>query len=306
MSLDPLTVALIGFGEAGTAIARGLAEGWRGAPRPGDNRPRRLIAIDTALDLDERGRKLGDEARRLEVAIERGYTTALADADLIISAVPGEFALDAAQAAAPLLKKGALYLDLCTVTGAMAEADRAVVEGAGARHVDIAVMGTFFGLGQKAPMLLAGPDAEIAADWMNANGFVVKVLGPKPGSASSVKMLRSVLVKGMEALAVESFVAARRQGILEEVLGCFGDVDQAGLGPFLARMVETHLVHCGRRAEEMTLVAQTLRETGVPPVMSETTYRALHRTVEAGAVPADGKVRPLEETLSVLADKVFR
>lgn len=306
MALEPLTIALIGFGEAGTAIARGLAETWRGASRPGDNRPRKLIAIDTALDLDARGRKLGDEARRLDVAIERGYTTALNDADIIISAVPGEFALDVAQAAAPLLKKGVVYLDLCTVTGTMAETDRSVIEGAGGVYVDVAVMGSFFGRGQKAPMLLAGPNAPLAAEWMNASGFDVKVLGPRPGSASAVKVLRSVLIKGVEALAVESFVAARRQGLLEEVMSCLGDVDHEGFGQFLARMVETHLVHAGRRSEEMVLVAQMLRETGVPPLMSETTYKALHRTVEAGAVPADGKVRPLEETLAVLTDKVFR
>lgn len=306
MSIEPLTIALIGFGEAGTAIARGLAENWRGAPRPGDNRPRKLIAIDTALDLDARGRKLGEEARRLDIAIERDYTQALSDADLIISAVPGEFALDVAQAAAPLLKKGVVYLDLCTVTGAMAETDRTVVEAASGIYVDVAVMGSFFGRGQKAPMLLAGPNAPAAAAWMNASGFDVKVLGPKPGSASAVKVLRSVLIKGVEALAVESFVAARRQGLLEEVMGCLGDVDHEGFGQFLARMVETHLVHAGRRSEEMVLVAQMLRETGVPPLMSETTYKALHRTVEAGAVPADGKVRPLEETLAMLTDKVFR
>ena len=305
MALEPLTIALIGFGEAGTAIARGLAENWRGASRPGDNRPRRLIAIDTALDLDARGRKLGDEARRLDVAIERGYTAALGDADVIIGAVPGEFALDVAQAAAPLLKTGVLYLDLCTVTGAMAETDRAVIESAGGVYVDVAVMGSFFGRGQKAPMLLAGPKATVAAEWMNASGLDVKVLGPKPGSASAVKVLRSVLIKGVEALAIESFVAARRQGLLEEVMGCLGDVDHEGFGQFLARMVETHLVHAGRRSEEMVLVARMLRETGVPPLMSETTYKALHRTVAAGAVPADGKVRPLEETLAVLTDKVF-
>lgn len=306
MSLDPLTIALIGFGEAGTAIGRGLAENWRGLSRPGDNRPRRLIAIDTALDLDARGRKLGDEARGLDIAIDRAYTAALGEADLIISAVPGECALDVARSAAPLLKKGAFYLDLCTVTGAMAETDRAVVEGSGGRYVDVAVMGSFFGRGQQAPMLLAGPNAPVAAQWMNANGFDVTVLGPKPGSASAVKVLRSVLIKGVEALAVESFVAARRQGLLDEVMGCLGDVDHEGFGQFLARMVETHLVHAGRRSDEMVLVAQMLRETGVPPLMSETTYKALHRTVEAGAVPADGKVRPLDETLAVLADKVFR
>src|SRR5262245_60555697 len=119
MTLSPRVIALLGFGEAGSAIARGLcAEGaWRGTPRPGDNAPRRVIAIDTALDKDARGTALGKEARRLDVAISGEYTRALSEADLVISAVQGEHALAAAQSAASFLKKGAHYLDLCTVTG---------------------------------------------------------------------------------------------------------------------------------------------------------------------------------------------
>ncbi|HSI00007.1 MAG TPA: hypothetical protein VLA02_05350, partial [Reyranella sp.] len=80
------------------------------SPKPGDNAPRRVIAIDTALDKDARGTALGKEAKRLDVAIEGRYTEALREADLVISAVQGEFARDAAAAAAPLLKKGARYL----------------------------------------------------------------------------------------------------------------------------------------------------------------------------------------------------
>ncbi|MFI4999276.1 MAG: DUF1932 domain-containing protein [Reyranellales bacterium] len=308
MSINPRVIALLGFGEAGSAIARGLAAegGWRGPSKPGDNAPRRLIAIDTALDKDARGTTLGKTARGLDVAIEGGYTAALGEADLVISAVQGEHALSAATSAAPLLKKGAHYLDLCTVTGAMSDEDRAAIEKGGGRYVDIAVMGGFFKSGIKAKMLVAGAEAEAAVAWMNANGFDTKCLGPRPGSASSVKMVRSVIMKGLEALGVEALVTAERQGILEEVLDCFGDVDLVDFRDHLASLVQTHIVHAERRWEEMGLVARTLRETGVDPLMTEAIDRSHRRTVDAHVAPADGKVPNLEEALKLLSDKVVR
>ena len=83
MSLSPRVIALLGFGEAGSAIARGLAAegGWRGPSKPGDNAPRRVIAIDPALDKDARGTALGKEAHRLEIAISDRYTEALSEAE---------------------------------------------------------------------------------------------------------------------------------------------------------------------------------------------------------------------------------
>jgi len=308
MSLSPRVIALLGFGEAGSAIARGLAseKGWRGPSKPGDNAPRRVIAIDPALDKDARGTALGKEASRLEIPISDKYTEALAEADLVICAVQGEHALDAASSVAPLLKKGAYFLDLCTVTGKMADEDREAIEKAGGIYIDIAVMGGFFKYGIKAPMLVAGGDAKAAVDWMNANGFDAKYLGPRPGSASSVKMVRSVLMKGLEALGVEALVTAERQGIREEVLECLADVDLVPFRDHLTSLVQTHVVHARRRWEEMGLVAQTLRETGVEPKMTMTTEQTLRRSVEAGIAPADGKVPGLDEALKLLSDKVVR
>jgi 3-hydroxyisobutyrate dehydrogenase-like beta-hydroxyacid dehydrogenase len=308
MSLSPRVIALLGFGEAGSAIARGLAaeNGWRGPSKPGDNAPRRVIAIDTALDKDARGTALGKEARRLEIAISDGYTEALGEADLVICAVQGEHALDAATSAAAFLKKGAHFLDLCTVTGKMADEDREAIEKVGGRYVDVAVMGGFFKYGIKAPMLVAGEEAQAAVNWMNANGFDAKCLGPKPGSASSVKMVRSVLMKGLEALGVEALVTAERQGIREEVLECLADVDLVSFREHLSSLVQTHIVHARRRWEEMGLVAQTLRETGVEPKMTVTTEQTLRRSVEAGIAPADGKVPKLDEALKLLSEKVVR
>ncbi|MBS0537261.1 MAG: NAD(P)-dependent oxidoreductase [Proteobacteria bacterium] len=308
MTVSPKVIALLGFGEAGSAIARGLCVegGWRGVSKPGDNAPHRLIAIDTALDKDARGTALGKEARRLEVAISDSYTDALGEADMVISVVQGEFALDAAKAAAPLLKKGALYLDLCTVTGKMSDEDRGEIGKGAGHYIDVAVMGGFFSSGIKAPMLIAGDGAEPVVAWMNDNGFVAKYLGTKPGSASSVKMLRSVIVKGIEALAVESFVAADRQGILPEVMGCLGDMDARTLAGSLAMLMQTHVVHAHRRWEEMGLVARTLRETGVDPLMTEAIERSHRRTVDAHIAPADGKVPSLEDAIKIISEKVVR
>jgi len=308
MSLSPKVIALLGFGEAGSAIARGLAAGggWRGIPKPGDNAPHRLIAVDPALNKDARGIAMGKEARRLDVAIEDTYTPMLSEADLVICAVQGEHALDAAKSAAVLLKKGAHYLDLCTVTGRMSDEDRAPIEMAGGRYIDVAVMGGFFKSGIKAPMLAAGDDVEPVVAWMNANGFEAKALGPKPGSASSVKMVRSVLMKGLEALGVEALVAADRQDILEDVLDCFSDVDLVPFREHLASLVRTHVVHARRRWEEMGLVVRTLRESGVEPKMSCVTEQTLQRSVEAGIAPADGKVPKLDEALKLLSEKVVR
>lgn len=308
MSLSPRVIALIGFGEAGSAIARGLAVegGWRGLSKSGDNAPHRLIAIDTALDFDARGTALGKAARAIDVAIESSYTEALRDADLVICAVQGEHALSAAKSAAPLLKKGAHFLDLCTVTGKMSDEDRAEIESGGGRYIDVAVMGGFFKQGIRAPMLVAGEDADPVVAWMNANGFEAKLLGPKPSSASSVKMLRSTLIKGVEALGVEALVTAQRQGILEEVLACLSDVDQMPFRDFICMLVRTHIVHAHRRWEEMGLVAQTLRETGVEPLMTEAIERSHRRTVDAHIAPADGQVPDLAGALAILSEKVIR
>lgn len=308
MTFSPRVIALLGFGEAGSAIAQGLCAegGWRGTAKPGDNAPRRVIAIDTALDKDARGTTLGKAARALDVAISDSYTEALSEADLVICAVQGEHALEAAAAAAPRLKKGAHFLDLCTVTGRMSDEDRAEIEKGAGRYIDVAVMGGFFKQGIKAPMLVAGEDAEQAVAWMNANGFETKLLGPKPGSASSVKMLRSTLIKGVEALGVEALVTAKRQGILEEVLACLSDADQMPFRDYIAMLVQTHIVHAHRRWEEMGLVARTLRETGVDPLMTEAIERSHRRTVDAGIAPANGQVPSLDDALTILSEKVIR
>ena len=109
-----------------------------------------------------------------------------------------------------------------------------------------------------------------------------------------------------EALGVEALVTAKRQGILEEVLACLSDADQMPFRDYIAMLVQTHIVHAHRRWEEMGLVAQTLRETGVDPLMTEAIERSHRRTVDAGIAPANGQVPSLDDALTILSEKVIR
>ena len=296
-------IGILGLGEGGTAVARGLAgdSGWR-TGKPG----RSLVAVDIALDKDERGRAMHARAQQIGIAISDTYGPQVGTADVLFSLVTGEEAQNAAEAAARFIRPGTWYFDLATITRAISEADCAAVQAAGGRYVDVAVMGTFLGFGYKAPMVLAGPDAEEAAAWLTSLGFDVRVLGPVAGTASGLKLVRSILMKGIEALGVECLVAARQQGIVDDLLANIGDADRMGLAGFLSMLVQTHVVHARRRMEEMEMVEQMLGELGMAPMMTAATIASHRRTIAAGAAPADGTVPDLEGALAILTDKVVR
>src|SRR3546814_7693438 len=117
------------------------------------------LAVDIALGEGPRGAAIAGRAKGFGIAISRDYTTALAEADLVISVVTGTEAMNAAMAAKPHLRPGSIYCDFNTLTRKNAEDIGATLADAGIDYVDVAVMGGFNALGYKVPLLLAGPAA---------------------------------------------------------------------------------------------------------------------------------------------------
>ncbi len=299
--MTPKTIAILGFGEAGTAIGRGLVEdcGWL-------DEGRGLLVIDIALGEGAPGQAMRRRAEALGIEIHAGYGSHLAAADLVICVVTGDQSLNAATSAAAWLGPEAIFLDFNSITRAMAEADEKAFATSGASYVDVAVMGSFYRYGHRAPLLLAGEKAGKVSQYLGSLGFDIEVLGPVAGTASAVKILRSILMKGLEALGVEFMVAARQQGLLEEALACTGDVDKSGFRAFLETLTTTHLVHAKRRHEEIELVNQMLRDSGIEPLMSLATERSHFRTLASGATRPGGPVPGLDEALQILTNEVVK
>jgi 3-hydroxyisobutyrate dehydrogenase-like beta-hydroxyacid dehydrogenase len=249
-----MKIALIGYGEVGRILAEDLrAQG---------------VAV-TACDLKLRG-ELGDALRehalQYGVAVEVDHAAAVRGADLVISAVTASQAVPVAEACAPGLAAGAFFLDLNSASPGAKIRAAGVVDAAGGRYVEGAVMTSVPPYRVKVPLLLGGPHAEALAGPLNALGFAGQVHDARLGVASATKMCRSVMIKGLEAMVIESFTAARHYGVEDAVIASlqetFPGIDwEKQASYFFQRVIE----HGRRRSEEVREVAQTVREAGLEP-----------------------------------------
>jgi len=260
-------MALVGFGEAGESFAR--AGNWRGHAAGWD-----LLAQRRAIMRD----------CGVEAAINAGL--ALADAEIVLSLVTADAALPAARDYAPLLRAGAIWCDMNSVAPGTKREAALAVQGAGGKYVDVAVMAPV-DKGLAVPLLLAGPEAEQARALLAGLGFTsTSVVGEEIGRASAIKMIRSVMVKGIEALTYECAAAAREAGVFDEVMASLDaserDWNWARRVAYNRERMETH---GARRAAEMEEVCRTLEELGVEPVMSRGTVErqraaAVHKNTQ--------------------------
>ncbi|MFM5947990.1 MAG: DUF1932 domain-containing protein [Novosphingobium sp.] len=247
-------IALIGFGEAGSTFAR--AAGWEAQARAWDIVPARRSAME-------------------EAGVTASATAAevLAGAPLVLSLVTADQALAAARDYARYLTPGALWCDMNSVAPETKCAAAAAIEAAGGRYVDVAVLAPVDPARLAVPLLLAGPAAEEAEAALREAGFSnIRGVGAEVGKASAIKMIRSVMVKGIEALTDEMMQAARAADVEGEVLASL-DASEKTLGwpERAAYNLERMHSHGLRRAAEMEESAKTLLSLGVAPVMTRGT-----------------------------------
>jgi 3-hydroxyisobutyrate dehydrogenase-like beta-hydroxyacid dehydrogenase len=194
-------------------------------------------------------------------------------AGLIVSAVTAASSVDAAQSVKAHLAGQPFFLDINSVSPGR-KRETAALLGDAARYVDVAVLAPIHPARHRTPMLLAGPHAQDAAPVLQALDMRIALAGPEIGAAAAIKMVRSVMIKGIEALTLECFLAAARAGVINEVATSmknnYPGLDWTRVVPYnLERMAS----HGERRAAEMEEVADTLRELGVEPLMTSATVK---------------------------------
>jgi len=258
-----ITLGIIGHGEVGGIFGRGL-RGQDG------------VAAVHAWDLRFADPAAGTAARAAAEAdglIAAGGMQALCAAcDLLISAVTASSTLAVAEEAARHVRPGTRFLDLNSASPGTKQSAAAALEAAGADYVEAGVMTSVPPYGIRVPMLLGGAHAAALADTLAGWGMDARAVSDRLGVASAIKMSRSIMIKGLEALVIESYATARRYGVEAHVLPTlaetFPQIDWERQGAyFFSRVVQ----HGKRRAEEMREAARTVREAGFEPFMASAT-----------------------------------
>ena len=257
--LSRLRVALVGYGEVGRILGCALRASGLNS----------LSTFDRLFDDPARRDEMRQRASDDGVLPAATAATAVADADLVICAVTADQTSVAAQSVTTGLRAGAFYVDVNSASPQTKCDCAALIGAAGGRYVEMAVMTSVPPYGIRVPMLSGGPHAAAAAPLLAALGFRVEPASDELGVASAIKMCRSVIVKGMEAIVIESFLTARRYGVEKQVLASlaetFPGLDWEKSGDYFFQRV---VAHGKRRAEEMREAAATVREAGLEPFMA--------------------------------------
>lgn len=285
-SLPATSVGLIGYGEVGKIFAAALqAKGAKAV---------------SAWD-----RLFNDSGSGTEAGIQRCASLAdlLACCDLVFSAVTASQTLAVAREAAALIKPGTVFIDLNSASPQTKRDGAAAIEAAGGRYLEAAVMSSVPPYGLRVPMLLGGPHAQALAPVLRDWGLDAKAASTELGTASAIKMCRSVVIKGLEAIAVESFTAARAYGVEDEVLASLKEtmpgLDWERQGSYFFERV---IQHGQRRSEEMVESAATMADAGIGGSMAAA---ASQRQAWTAALARQGVFGPSADSWRVRADEIL-
>lgn len=207
------------------------------------------------------------------------------ECDVVVSCVFGTVSLVVAEQALARMATEALYVDMTTADPALIRtaADSAAQRGIG--YVDVAILGAIALTHAKTNLLGAGTGIDRALTLFSAIDAPLKpVEEGAAGDAAALKILRSVFTKGLEALTIECFMAAEKQGVSEKLHDALSDIDQASLRDFLGALIRTHVLHAPRRLKEVEEAERQLLAAGMPVAVLPGVKTLFKRTADQIAV----------------------
>lgn len=271
---EGIQLLIAGFGAAGRAYALGFREAGAG-----------VTAVDPFAEDEAQ-----NEAQTLGISLLREIPGNLGSFDLAIILSPAAASLDIIQQLADR-SVACPVLDLTSsAPSAMQQASTIL----GERFIDGTVLGAV-GLGGLAtPMVFAGKQANGVARMLRELGCYIVCIDGEPGSASALKLLRSLFMKGLEALVVETHLAATALGHTDGLRIALADLAEVDMPEFLAEMLRTHPKHAGRRTHEIEAAASLMRGAGLTPLMLSAASQLFARTAAAGPGPDESPEAALQ------------
>jgi 3-hydroxyisobutyrate dehydrogenase-like beta-hydroxyacid dehydrogenase len=260
-TIDPRRICIIGCGEAGGIMAQGLAASGR----------HEVATYDILFGDNKSGAAMIERARGLGALPCASAAEAARGARLVISAVTAAADGEVAREAGGYMVPGQIFVDINSVSPETKRSSAAAVERSGAAFVEAAVMAPVPPQGMKVPILLGGGRAGEVEAMLNAAGMSTSVAGAEIGRASAIKMCRSIMIKGVEALAVECFLTARRYGVEDTIVASLDKTFPLDWEKLAGYLVGRVIHHGKRRAQEMREVAGTVADIGLDPLMPSAT-----------------------------------
>ena len=265
---------IIGHGVVGSVFSRLLR-----------NHGARVLSYDRLLDRQETAssmrKKIEDDGSKACSLAE-----VLAASNYILSVVTPQSCREVADDVSRSLHGHQVFIDLTSTAPAVKRMIGATVTNSGAKFVEGVILGAVRLLTSPI-ILLGGPTGDSVALVLQQYGLAARFYSPEIGRASAFKMLRSIFSKGMEAVLVETLVAACRAGLLDEIWEEIRTTLSTGkIEGTLQTWIRSHARSARRRCHEMQEVSQFLDEIGIEAVLPQASGQVCARSFQLGVLDA--------------------
>ncbi len=288
---------MVGFGEIGSTVAAGLRKAGLHS----------VAAYDKYAFDGPFAQLIQERARASDISLVRSNQELAEAADVIFGAAPGVASVESASAFAPCLTSAHTFVDFASATPKIKQAVAERLSSTGALVGDGSIEGTPL-QGYGMTMLSSGPAGERIRDLLNPWGMNIEFVGERLGTASGIKILRSVLIKGIEALHDEMLLTARRYGVADRVLASASKTLARPWMDTVHSLLPSGAIHAKRRAEELEMSAEAVRDAGIEPTMAEAIARRLRWKESLGLKDHFNGVVPetVEDTLNAIELKMAK
>lgn len=262
--MENVKIGFIGYGEAAYNISLGLkGEGLTG-----------ITATDMMLNDPTLGKRIHDRAAEAGVTLLPSDKEVIADAEIVISAVPLSCAVEACQSAKRFLRPDQLYVDVSTSPPSSKKLMSEMLDEISVRYIDAAMLGGLPTYKHKVPIIACGKGSVEFKTRMTPFGMNISIIDGDPGAACAVKLVRSIYMKGMTALLIETLEAAHHYNVSERIIASLTDtLDSVPLIYTINDLITGAALHCARRAGELGASIEMLKQAGIDCCMSEAAKR---------------------------------
>jgi 3-hydroxyisobutyrate dehydrogenase-like beta-hydroxyacid dehydrogenase len=259
-------IGFIGFGEVARALSQRMKE------MGGE-----IVAYDKFPD------RVKKKAEELKIPLLEKMEGLIGSCNLILSTLWPDTALEAAREASSLLSPGKIYCDMNSISPETTEEIQKVISPTGADFVKIGIMAGIPDRGFAVPMLAGGPKAKEVEEILSSLGLIIRAIGTDPKHPAAMKILRSICLKGLVALAYEMLRGAEKYGVSDQILESASEVmSKASFKDTLSNWLSSTAIHARRRAKEMEEAIETLENAGIDPVMSMGTKKIFEEIASFG------------------------
>ena len=278
-----ITMGFLGFGEVGYYMSKGLKQNGFGRIAAFD-KGHAMAALFVAT--------IASRAEEAGVDLLPSMAGLLKQSDVVISALPAKYTMDAAREALGYEIAARLFVDVSTAKPEVKKELEQLFAKKGIDFADGAMLGPLPTYGHTVPILASGKGAASWAEMMNPWGMKIELTEGAAGTASSIKLIRSVFMKGLEALLVETFLFAKKSGAEELVLNSISETLKVPFRDTAKRMIAADLVHAERRSFEVGESIELMKDIGVEPIMAGAIVRRLQKSASLGTREELGGVPP--------------